>query len=289
MIPVIPPACFSPSVPAFVRKLWVRNGGTLTHTKVDFYKANFFFCAGMDDGWLNELLSRSLIVRHASWVVKCVEDKFLVPIAAYTLDDYFDASQVELLQCVDVRDSRSQTTATGKDHAAEVAHDNNPFNSRKRPRASEHSTHHDTMLPPTKKHRLNPQADSDVMDLEPPTRWDAEAHPRLSVVPSCVPHVNLAALSGDSTRLPSALCSFSASGMKIRFQEASPFPAQRPKPNVHAAFIQRLLATQPRGEPSPLLTLSIKKLTEAPQVKATMFALNTKYLGRTFLNAGLMH
>jgi len=73
MILVIPPACFSPSVPAFVRKLWgertrffstqlvqhlpvfeVRNGGTLTHTKADFYQANFFFCAGMDDGWLNE-------------------------------------------------------------------------------------------------------------------------------------------------------------------------------------------------------------------------------------------
>ena len=140
--------------------------------------------------------------------------------------DYFDASQVELLQSIDVCAARAQTTATGKDHPAEVGHDNSPSDSRKRPRASERSTDHDTMLPPLKKHRLNPQADSDVMDLEPPTPWDVEAHPRPSVVPSCVPHVNLAALQGDSTRLPSALCSFSPSGMRIRFQDARPFAAQ---------------------------------------------------------------
>lgn len=140
--------------------------------------------------------------------------------------DYFDASQVELLQCINVRAARAQTTAIEKDHAAEVGHDDSPSDSRKRPRASERSTDHNTMLPPSKRHRLNPQADSDVMDLEPPTPWDAEAHPRPSVVPSYVPHVNLAALPGDSTRLPSALCSFSPSGMKIRFQEASPFAAQ---------------------------------------------------------------
>ena len=133
---------------------------------------------------------------------------------------------MELLQCIDVCAARAQTTATGKDHAAEAGLDNSPSDSRKRPRASERSTDHDTMLPPSKKHRLNPQTDSDVMDLEPPTPWDAEALPRPSAVPSCVPHVNLAALPGDSTRLPSALCSFSPSGMKIRFQEASPFAAQ---------------------------------------------------------------
>ena len=133
---------------------------------------------------------------------------------------------MELLQPIDVRAASAQTTATGKGHAAEAGHDNSPSDSRKRPRASERSTDHNTMLPPSKRYRPNPQADSDIMDLKPPTPWDAEAHPRPSVVPSCVPHVNLAALPGDSTRLPSALCSFSPSGMKIRFQEASPFAAQ---------------------------------------------------------------
>ena len=133
---------------------------------------------------------------------------------------------MELLQRIDVRAASAQTTATGKDHATEAGHDNNPSDSRKRPRASERSTDHDTVLPPTKKHRLNPQANSDVMDSKPPTPWDAEAHPRPSVVPSCVPHVNLAALQGNSTRLPSALYSFSPAGMKIHFQEANPFAAQ---------------------------------------------------------------
>jgi len=142
------------------------------------------------------------------------------------VSDYFDASQVEPLQRIDVRDARGQTTATGKDHVAEVRRDNNPSDSRKRPITSERSTDHITMLPPLKKHRLNPQADSDVIDLKPPTHRDAETHPCPSVIPSSVPHVNLAALPGDSTRLPSALYSFSASGMKIRFQEASPFAAQ---------------------------------------------------------------
>ena len=71
-------ACFSPSVPPTIRKLWgmqkkdlprsqqqfflisfflkksVKNGGTLTHTDDDFRRANYFFCDGMDDPWLKE-------------------------------------------------------------------------------------------------------------------------------------------------------------------------------------------------------------------------------------------
>lgn len=68
-------ACFSPSVTPTIRKLWgtqknhlfrskrrslnyffltVKNGGTLTHTDDDFRRANYFFCDGMDDPWLNE-------------------------------------------------------------------------------------------------------------------------------------------------------------------------------------------------------------------------------------------
>jgi len=33
----------------------VKNGGTLTHTEADFKRANYFFCDGMKDPWLNEL------------------------------------------------------------------------------------------------------------------------------------------------------------------------------------------------------------------------------------------
>lgn len=65
-------ACFSPSVPVAVRKLWgthsikvlllwrrldvyeVKHGGTLTHTDIDFRNAEFFFCDGMNDPWLKQ-------------------------------------------------------------------------------------------------------------------------------------------------------------------------------------------------------------------------------------------
>ena len=37
--------------------LTVKNGGTLTHTDDDFRRANYFFCDGMDDPWLNEYVT----------------------------------------------------------------------------------------------------------------------------------------------------------------------------------------------------------------------------------------
>ncbi|KAF8997846.1 hypothetical protein BDQ17DRAFT_835106 [Cyathus striatus] len=90
-------ACFSPSVPAFVRRAWVQNGGRLTHTDEDFRKADYFFCNGMDDPWLPKLRRYLLIVRHASWVMKSVSENFLMPIASFTLDANFDPSKVEPL------------------------------------------------------------------------------------------------------------------------------------------------------------------------------------------------
>jgi len=67
-------ACFSPEVPRSIRVVWgkahafrrvlslicvklmstVFNGGALTHTALDFYLADFFFCASLDDSWLPE-------------------------------------------------------------------------------------------------------------------------------------------------------------------------------------------------------------------------------------------
>ena len=45
-------------IPFFLKKS-VKNGGTLTHTDDDFRRANYFFCDGMDDPWLNEY-----VVKH---------------------------------------------------------------------------------------------------------------------------------------------------------------------------------------------------------------------------------
>ncbi|KAJ7282048.1 hypothetical protein C8J57DRAFT_1219799 [Mycena rebaudengoi] len=76
----------SPSVHPSLRSAWVKHGGLLTHTKTDFLRANFFFCAGPDDPWLKELLSLSLVVRHAQWIAKSVAERFLVPVSKYLLD-----------------------------------------------------------------------------------------------------------------------------------------------------------------------------------------------------------
>ncbi|KAJ7746785.1 hypothetical protein DFH07DRAFT_589022 [Mycena maculata] len=88
-------ACFSPSVPGFLRSAWVKHGGSLTHSKEDFYRASVFFCEGPHDPWLKELLSRSLIVRHARWISKSVSEEFAVPVSKYLLDDQFDPTKIE--------------------------------------------------------------------------------------------------------------------------------------------------------------------------------------------------
>ncbi|KAJ6469747.1 hypothetical protein C8R47DRAFT_1149844 [Mycena vitilis] len=74
--------------------MWVKHGGSLTHSKQDFYQAKAFFCDGPDDPWVKELLSRSLIVRHACWISKSVSEQFAVPVSKYVIDDQFDPSKI---------------------------------------------------------------------------------------------------------------------------------------------------------------------------------------------------
>lgn len=47
----------------FIKKKTVKNGGTLTHTDDDFRKANYLFCDGMDDPWLNKYVVEEFHVR----------------------------------------------------------------------------------------------------------------------------------------------------------------------------------------------------------------------------------
>ncbi|KAJ7089786.1 hypothetical protein B0H15DRAFT_800452 [Mycena belliarum] len=82
-------ACFSPSVPASLRAAWVKYGGSLTHSKEDFLRANFFFCNGPQDPWLNE----SLVVLHAGWVSKSVFEQFALPVSRYILDAFGEELQ----------------------------------------------------------------------------------------------------------------------------------------------------------------------------------------------------
>ncbi|KAF8643028.1 hypothetical protein AX16_009272 [Volvariella volvacea WC 439] len=72
----------------------VKNGGTITRSEEDFHRANFFFCDGPSDPWLNPLLAKSLVVRHAAWISKCVHEQFFVPVGAYILDDAFEIERI---------------------------------------------------------------------------------------------------------------------------------------------------------------------------------------------------
>jgi len=109
-------ACFSPSVPRHFRVLWgqstflgslytrcsardksqtVQNQGMLTHSAQDFFKADYFFCDGLKDDWLekcvsdlaqlnntrlisrvNRLIAKGLIVRalivRINFILKCL-------------------------------------------------------------------------------------------------------------------------------------------------------------------------------------------------------------------------
>ncbi|KAJ7230571.1 hypothetical protein GGX14DRAFT_5791 [Mycena pura] len=74
--------CFSPLVDASLRTAWVRHGGSIARSNQDFFRSQFFFCAGPHDPWLKE----SIIVRHAQWISKSVSEQFLVPVSKYILD-----------------------------------------------------------------------------------------------------------------------------------------------------------------------------------------------------------
>ncbi|THU92827.1 hypothetical protein K435DRAFT_203641 [Dendrothele bispora CBS 962.96] len=79
-------ACFSPSVPRHFLLLWVQKQGQLTHSPQDFYRADYFFCADMDDDWLDKLKAKGLIVYHPSWILECISNRFLMPVSKYVLD-----------------------------------------------------------------------------------------------------------------------------------------------------------------------------------------------------------
>ncbi|KAF9257075.1 hypothetical protein L218DRAFT_135527 [Marasmius fiardii PR-910] len=103
-------ACFSPQVPHRFRIAWVENGGSLTHSTRDFFNADFFFCAGIKDTWLQQLRSRDIIVRHASWIIRCVEENFLMPCSKYILDECFDDTTIH-----HYHDSREELDNSGID------------------------------------------------------------------------------------------------------------------------------------------------------------------------------
>ncbi|KAF7309558.1 BRCT domain-containing protein [Mycena indigotica] len=84
-------AFFSRSVDDSIREEFVRHGGSVVqpNSKSDFMHVNVCFCVGKGDPMLSKLLSMSLIVRHSSWISKCLVEQFPVPISDYVLDDQY--------------------------------------------------------------------------------------------------------------------------------------------------------------------------------------------------------
>ncbi|KAK7437915.1 hypothetical protein VKT23_018350 [Stygiomarasmius scandens] len=66
----------------------------LTHSAQDFFKADYFFCEGLGDDWLERLTAKGLIVHHPSWISNCVSNGFLMPISKYVLDDLFNPNGI---------------------------------------------------------------------------------------------------------------------------------------------------------------------------------------------------
>ncbi|KAF8184471.1 hypothetical protein BJ912DRAFT_528219 [Pholiota molesta] len=286
-------ACFSPDVPNAIKKIWVTNGGTLTHTSTDFQHAQFFFCNDIKDPWLNELLSRSLIVRHASWVAKCVAEGFRMPIAPYTLDDAFDEAQiphVEILKSVTSTGSRYENI-TGRASAYRPA---SPVSAakaytRKRPFDTEGDSEVHAHQRPKKKARVEVRRPKDSQSPRPNEKVSSKSFAKSKDQ----------AINNDSGLHPISLKAVVGKGkgtgavkafQRHVAQRKVLGPPRTPKKlhsdtlAPHTMFWIDLMAKRSPRYGSTTLNLSVGDLLQAPDTNAAIFDLNETYLGRRFIN-----
>ncbi|CAA7265230.1 unnamed protein product [Cyclocybe aegerita] len=285
-------ACFSPFVPPSIRKLWVINGGTLTHTETDFRQAQFFFCNGMNDPWLSELLSRSLIVRHAAWVTVCVVEDFRIPIGPYTLDDVFDESGFQILDPDTVLQARTdgvslkKTTLPQKRSFVEDEELDSGTLERPRKKARMETTGspaEQELAPEPKKLSLKGNITPSRISL-PMTISVGNPGRRISIFPrpSFRARISRAAKLFESRIIQFRPCQQSVSTSLI---PPSGVTCKRIAPplNKHTLFWNDLLAKN-QSDSVATLTLSVDDLLRAPGTRAAIFTVNETYLGRTFVN-----
>ncbi|KAJ7789088.1 hypothetical protein B0H14DRAFT_2945858 [Mycena olivaceomarginata] len=257
-------ACFSPSVDASLRSAWVKHGGSLTVSKQEFYQTNVFFCDGPHDPWLGQLLSRSLVVRHAQWISKSVSEQFSVPVAKYLLDDQFDPTKIA---------------------SARQIPNNSLKQARKPPTPHQHLVCHEE--PPeiaAKPNTLKRAFDSENHD-ESSTEIDLRPLKRARTRP--VPSPQLVAASGPAPRAAKPL-------RRIDFTALKPTPAMpalsfpRPRPT------RRSTAADPRTNPSNDIPDSafvandpprttIAEILSAPRSAAYRFLVSETYQEKVFL------
>ncbi|KAF8957120.1 hypothetical protein BDZ97DRAFT_121145 [Flammula alnicola] len=313
-------ACFSPSVPQAIRKLWgtlrfrlctrifkqahsVMNGGTLTHTDADFRQAVFFFCNGMEDPWLNELLSRSLIVRHASWVTLCVVEDFHMPIAAYTLDDGFDESRIRILDPSVPDTARRKICGLPYNKpipalSVKPVLDSLNHATHKRPFESEGDSRLQAIQRPKKRARIQAAAS----EPGPKGRQLIGANANASVDQSQKPSIHIAedepALRKVSFpsktyhrhgKVSKAVKMFETCVVHPKTLSPLPTPKKQNKIrsdplNPHTLFWKDLFAKCYPRDGSATLNLAVDDLLQAPRTKAAIFDVNETYLGRRFIN-----
>ncbi|KAF8909252.1 hypothetical protein CPB84DRAFT_1843044 [Gymnopilus junonius] len=247
--------------------------------KEDFRKAQFFFCTGMDDPWLKELLLRSLIVRHASWVTLCAAEKFLMPIARYTLDDGFDESKIRVLNpstlSVDPPHSDAQRS---KDHRQNQHR--NPCLSRKRPK---------------KRARIDEQRSRENVEAFKGRKTSATCDRPATLRAQNVEDLGCAprriSFTGRKS-IPSGKVSRTAKAFESRIKLSNttpPMPSKEPTEtmqsplNPHTLFWNDLLAKSYAKE-AKTLTFSVNDLLLTPETNAVIFDVNKTYLGRNFIN-----
>jgi len=248
----------------------------LTHTDDDFKRANYFFCDGMDDPWLNELLSRHLIVRHASWVTLCVAEDFCMPIAAYTLDDGFDVTKIRILE------PRKVALTNSMQVPADILKNSKGI-SRKRPFDNVDDSSSAYEERPRKKKRI------DVLFPELHA-YDSDHHQLKTVQPGPSSAHDEPVLKSGIFQVPRIFPNHPRQAnraIRQRFlNQIRQTSANEPTLNPFSLFWNNLLETHLSEGSTEPLTLSVEDLLRAPRVRATIFTVNTDYLGRTFVDSG---
>ncbi|CAE6452017.1 unnamed protein product [Rhizoctonia solani] len=82
-------AWFSPSVPRYVRRLWVKNGGKRAGRGKDGIRRRLWYCFlnGPQDPKLADVKSRGLVAHHALWIADSVKLGRALPIEQYQIDE----------------------------------------------------------------------------------------------------------------------------------------------------------------------------------------------------------
>ncbi|KAI0047140.1 hypothetical protein FA95DRAFT_1679280 [Auriscalpium vulgare] len=68
-------------------QIWAARGGTIARSDTERRSAQYYFCNGLRDPWVEILAAKSLVVFDAAWIHQSVNEGFCVSIARYVLDE----------------------------------------------------------------------------------------------------------------------------------------------------------------------------------------------------------